>query len=401
MLLKGKRILLGVTGSIAAYKAAHLIRLLIKDGAEVQVVMSTSALDFITPLTLSTLSKKPALHEFYNPVNGEWNNHVELGLWADLFLVAPSSANTLAKFANGLCDNLLTATYFSSKCPVMLAPAMDLDMYQHPSVRDNLSKLREFGNIVLDPESGELASGLLGQGRLMEPEHIIEKIIKFFHSQKEFSGKRFLITAGPTYEAIDPVRYIGNHSSGKMGVAIAEEIAARGGDVILILGPSAIEVSHPYIQTIRVTSASEMYDKSHNFHGEVDVCVFAAAVADYSPLYPATGKIKKEDAEITILLKKNIDIARTLGGMKKPHQIHVGFALETNEEEANAREKLNKKNFDMVVLNSLNDKGAGFKHDTNKVTFLFKDGKKEITELLPKKVIARLIVDSVKNLSSQ
>lgn len=401
MLLKGKRILLGVTGSIAAYKAAHLTRLFIKEGAEVQVIMTTSALDFITPLTLSTLSKRPVLHEFYHPVNGEWNNHVELGLWADLFIVAPISASTLAKFANGLCDNLLTATYLSSKCPVMLAPAMDLDMYQHPSVRDNLSKLREFGNILLDPERGELASGLMGQGRLMEPEHIIDKIIKFFQSQKELSGKRFLVTAGPTFEAIDPVRYIGNHSSGKMGVAIAEEIAARGGDVVLILGPSTIEVSQPNIQTIRVTSASEMYDKSHNFHAEMDVCVFAAAVADYSPVHPATEKIKKKDGEMSILLKKNIDIAGTLGGMKKPHQIHVGFALETNEEEANAMEKLNKKNFDMVVLNSLTDEGAGFKHDTNKVTFLYKAGKKENTELLPKKVIAAMIVESIKNLSSQ
>ena len=398
MLLQGKRILLGVTGSIAAYKAAHLTRLLIKEGAEVQVIMTTSALDFITPLTLATLSKKPVLHTSHDPTTGEWNNHVDLGLWADLFLIAPLSANTLAKLATGYCDNLLTATYLSARCPVMVAPAMDLDMYQHPTVKHNLQKIRQYGNILLDAEDGELASGLSGQGRLMEPEQILKAVVNHFGSKTELAGKKFLITAGPTYEAIDPVRFIGNHSSGKMGVAIAEAVALQGGEVVLILGPSALEVRHPLVQTLRVTSAAEMYEAAGSHHQNMDCCIFAAAVADYSPVRMAREKIKKEAGEISIPLKRNIDIAKTLGESKQPSQVHIGFALETNDEDSNALNKLEKKHFDMIVLNSLNDPGAGFKHDTNKVTLFFKNGEKETSGLLPKTEVASLIVQKIKKL---
>jgi phosphopantothenoylcysteine decarboxylase/phosphopantothenate--cysteine ligase len=398
MLLQGKRILLGVTGGIAAYKAAHLTRLLIKEGAEVQVIMTTSALDFITPLTLATLSKTPVLYTSHDPTTGEWNNHVDLGLWADLFLVAPLSANTLAKLATGYCDNLLTASYLSARCPVMVAPAMDLDMYQHPTVRHNLSKIQQYGNIVLDAEEGELASGLSGQGRMMEPEHILKAVVAHFASKAELAGKKFLITAGPTYEAIDPVRFIGNHSSGKMGVAIAEAVARQGGEVVLILGPSSLEVHHPLVQMLRVNSAAEMYEAANAHHQRMDCCIFAAAVADYSPAVVAQEKIKKEAGEMSIPLKRNIDIAKTLGESKRPDQVHVGFALETNDEDANAQLKLERKNFDLIVLNSLNDQGAGFQHDTNKVTFFFKNGEKEGSGLLPKAEVASIIVQKIKKL---
>ena len=398
MLLQGKRILLGVTGSIAAYKAAHLTRLLIKEGAEVQVIMTTSALDFISPLTLATLSKKPVFHTSHDPQTGEWNNHVDLGLWADLFVIAPLSANTLAKFSTGYCDNLLTATYLSARCPVMVAPAMDLDMYRHPTVRHNLSQIRQYDNIVLDAEDGELASGLSGQGRMMEPEHILQAVVNHFDSKTELAGKKFLITAGPTYEAIDPVRFIGNHSSGKMGVAIAEAVANQGGEVVLILGPSALEVRHPLIQTLRVTSAAEMYEAASLQHMGMDCCIFAAAVADYSPSLVAQEKIKKEEGELNILLKRNIDIAKSLGETKRIGQVHVGFALETHDEDSNARRKLEKKNLDMIVLNSLKDPGAGFQHDTNKVTFFLKNGEKEASGLLLKAEIASIIVQKIKKL---
>jgi phosphopantothenoylcysteine decarboxylase/phosphopantothenate--cysteine ligase len=398
MLLQGKRILLGITGSIAAYKAAHLTRLLVKEGAEVQIIMSTSALMFITPLTLSTLSKNPVLYQFQDSKNGEWNNHVEWGLWADLFLIAPISANTLAKMANGTCDNLLTAVYLSAKCPVMIAPAMDLDMYQHPSVQANLDKISKYGNFILEAEKGELASGLLGQGRLMEPEHILEKVCAYFDSGRTLSGKHFLITAGPTYEAIDPIRFIGNHSSGKMGVAIAEELANQGAQVVLILGPSSVKTSHPHIQTISITSALDMYETVRFYHQKMDGCIFAAAVADFAPIQPSEVKVKKKKGGMVIHLKENIDIASTLGALKKPQQVHIGFALETHDEVSNAKEKLEEKNFDMIVLNSLKDAGAGFKYDTNKVTLFFKNGEKEVTELLPKKQIAALIVENIKKL---
>ncbi|AWW31504.1 bifunctional phosphopantothenoylcysteine decarboxylase/phosphopantothenate--cysteine ligase CoaBC [Echinicola strongylocentroti] len=395
MQLQGKRILLGITGSIAAYKAAHLTRLLVKEGAEVQIIMSTSALDFITPLTLSTLSKKPVFHQFHKGETGEWNNHVELGLWADLFIIAPLSASTLSKLANGNSDNLLTATYLSARCPVMMAPAMDLDMYQHPSVVRNLSIAKNYGNILLDAESGELASGLSGQGRMMEPELILQKAIAHFHESHDLTGKTALVTAGPTQEAIDPVRYIGNHSSGKMGVAIAENMAKRGAKVILIMGPSQIKTAHPSITTIPVTSAQEMYDAAVKEHHTTDICVFAAAVADYAPANPAKEKIKKSANELSIQLKKNIDIAASLGEQKSPDQFHVGFALETNHEEENALAKLKKKNFDFIVLNSMQDEGAGFKHDTNKITTYHKTGEKEASPLLSKVDIAALIVDNI------
>ncbi|MBD8487887.1 bifunctional phosphopantothenoylcysteine decarboxylase/phosphopantothenate--cysteine ligase CoaBC [Echinicola sp. CAU 1574] len=397
MELQGKRILLGVTGSIAAYKAAHLTRLLVKEGAEVQIIMSTSALGFITPLTLSTLSKRPVYHQFHKNETGEWNNHVELGLWADLFLIAPLSASSLSKLANGNSDNLLTATYLSARCPVMLAPAMDLDMYQHPSVKINLTKVQEYGNVILEAESGELASGLSGQGRMMEPENILDYVRKHFGTnQNDFTGKKVLITAGPTQEAIDPVRFIGNHSSGKMGIALAENLAKRGASITLILGPSQSKVNHPNIRTIPVTSAQEMFGESLSHHEVNDICIFAAAVADYAPMEPASEKIKKSDERMTITLKKNVDIAASLGERKASNQTHVGFALETQQEEENALAKLRKKNLDMIVLNSMRDRGSGFKHDTNKITIYLRTGEKVVSVLLPKTDIAKLIVDTLK-----
>ncbi len=398
MPLQGKRILLGVTGSIAAYKAAHLTRLLVKEGAEVQIIMSTSALDFITPLTLATLSKKPVFHEFFDPKTGSWTNHVDLGLWADLFLIAPISANTLSKLANGSCDNLLSATYLSARCPVMIAPAMDLDMYQHPSVRKNLGTVASFGNIILDAESGELASGLSGQGRLMEPENILEKVVAHFVSAEDFLGKKVLITSGPTQEAIDPVRFISNHSSGKMGAAIADSFARRGAEVHLVLGSGAIKPENKKIKIYPVKSAQEMYQESARVHRAMDICVFAAAVADYAPKNVATEKIKKEGEGMAIDLVKNVDIALTLGKAKMPHQIHVGFALETENEAFHAKNKLEKKNFDLIILNSMRQKGAGFQLDTNKVSLFFEDGHTEESEILPKQQIAEMILQGIKKI---
>ncbi|EPA00603.1 Phosphopantothenoylcysteine decarboxylase [Indibacter alkaliphilus LW1] len=398
MQLKGKRILLGVTGSIAAYKSAHLTRLLVKEGAEVQIIMSTSALDFITPLTLATLSKNPVYHQFHESNTGVWTNHVELGLWADLFLVAPISANTLAKFANGLCDSLLTATYLSARCPVMIAPAMDLDMYQHPSVINNLHRLSSFGNIILDAESGELASGLSGQGRMMEPEHILEKVLSHFQSDKAFSGKKILITSGPTQEAIDPVRFISNHSSGKMGAAIAEAFASQGAEVHLVLGKGAKKPKDSSIHIHPVVSAQEMYDQAVQIHPSADIAVFAAAVADYAPKHIADEKIKKGGDSMSIELIKNVDIALALGKKKAPHQTHIGFALETENEEFHAKEKLSKKNFDLIVLNSMRDAGAGFQTDTNKVRIFSEDGTEVNSDLLPKEKIAQLILEKLKQL---
>ncbi|MFD2202112.1 bifunctional phosphopantothenoylcysteine decarboxylase/phosphopantothenate--cysteine ligase CoaBC [Shivajiella indica] len=398
MNLKGKKILLGVTGSIAAYKAAHLTRLFIKEGAEVQIIMSTSALDFITPLTLATLSKNPVHHDFFEPKTGTWTNHVDLGLWADLFLIAPISANTLGKLANGICDNLLLATYLSARCPVMIAPAMDLDMYQHPSVRNNLSKVASFGNIILDAESGELASGLSGQGRLMEPENILDFVIKHFNSDQSFAGKKVLITSGPTQEAIDPVRFISNHSSGKMGAAIADAFAFSGAEVHVVLGQGAKKPKHHGIKIYPVKSANEMYQASAKLHKSMDICVFAAAVADYAPKEVAPEKIKKGGEGMTIELAKSIDIAYTLGKEKQFHQIHVGFALETENEVFHAKQKLEKKNFDLIVLNSMREKGAGFQLDTNKVSLFFEDGSSIQSEVLPKEEIAKLILQGIKKL---
>ncbi|MFT7364841.1 MAG: phosphopantothenoylcysteine decarboxylase/phosphopantothenate--cysteine ligase [Algoriphagus sp.] len=398
MNLTGKKILLGVTGSIAAYKAAHLTRLLIKSGAEVQIIMSTSAFDFITPLTLATLSKRPVLSQFKKDETGEWNNHVELGLWADLFLVAPLSANTLAKFALGICDNLLAAVYLSARCPVMVAPAMDLDMYQHPAVQYNLNRLEGFGHEVLHAESGELASGLSGQGRMMEPEHIIGHIQSFFKGNDDFKGKKVLITMGPTLEALDPVRFISNHSSGKMGMAIAEEFSRRGAEVFVVSGPIALKVSKEKFHWNSVTSADEMYEVAAALHPKVDICIFTAAVADYAPAQIAPEKIKKDSALISISLRKNVDIALELGKMKRVNQIHVGFALETENEVANAKAKLKKKNFDLIVLNSAKVEGAGFKVDTNQVELFGADGRSVHSELASKTTIAALILDQIKTI---
>ena len=398
MNLKGKRILLGVTGSIAAYKSALLTRLLIKSGAEVQLIMSASALDFITPLTLATLSKRPVFSDFFDKKSGQWQNHVDLGLWADLFIVAPISANTLGKLANGICDNLLTATYLSARCPVMLAPAMDLDMYQHPSVRANLQKVASFGNIILDAESGELASGLSGQGRMMEPEHILEEVTRFFSPSLDFKGKKVMVTMGPTQEAIDPVRFISNHSSGKMGLAIAKVFQKQGAEVFVVSGPVSLNLNSEGFHLYSIHSADEMYEAAKSIHDQMDICVFAAAVADYAPAVVAPEKIKKQSEELSILLKKNIDIAYELGKSKRQDQIHVGFALETEHEEIYAKAKLEKKNFDLVVLNSAKEEGAGFQHDTNKVKIFHKDGKAVQSDLLPKSKIAELILDEVKNL---
>jgi len=398
MSLQGKKILLGVTGSIAAYKSAHLTRLLIKAGAEVQIIMSTSAFDFITPLTLATLSKNPVLSQFKKDETGEWNNHVELGLWADLFLIAPVSANTLAKFANGLCDNLLTAVYLSARCPVMLAPAMDLDMYQHPSVSENISKLRSYRNLILDAESGELASGLSGQGRMMEPENILSAILRHFNASKEFKGKKVLITMGPTQEALDPVRFISNHSSGKMGLALAKAFKERGADVYVVSGPISLEVQKEKFHWKDVSTANEMFKESSLLHPQMDICVFAAAVADYTPAKVSEEKIKKTDSKVTLELKKNVDIAAELGKSKKINQIHVGFALETENEKENAKAKLQKKNFDLIVLNSTREEGAGFKLDTNKVEIFQGSGPSVSSEISSKDVIANLILDQIKTI---
>jgi phosphopantothenoylcysteine decarboxylase/phosphopantothenate--cysteine ligase len=369
-MLKGKKIVLGVCGSIAAYKSATLVRLLIKAGAEVQVVMTTDAASFITPLTLSTLSKKPVLVKYFEPGTGVWNNHVELGLWADLFLIAPASANTLAKMANGQCDNLLTAAYLSAKCPVYFAPAMDLDMWKHPSTVGNVQKLQSYGNILIQPANGELASGLHGEGRMAEPEEIINFVNAAIDDNLPLKGKRILVTAGPTYEAIDPVRFIGNHSSGKMGFAIANELAKQGAIVTLITGPSSQILKHSSIQRIDVTSAAQMLDACLHHFDTADACIMSAAVADYTPVTVAAQKIKKHTDSFTIELKKTTDILRVLGERKRSNQLLVGFALETQNEEQNAIDKIKKKNLDLIVLNSLNDKGAGFKLDTNKVTLI-------------------------------
>lgn len=400
MNLEGKRILVGVTGSIAAYKTAILTRLLIKSGAEVQLVATASALDFITPLTLATLSKRPVFSTFFEKNSGQWHNHVELGLWADLFLVAPLSANTLAKFAQGGSDNLLTATYLSCRCPVMLAPAMDLDMYQHPSVRANLEKVASFGNIVLDAETGELASGLSGQGRMMEPEHILEQVIQFFNPKKDFLGKKVMITLGPTQEALDPVRFLSNHSSGKMGYALAKAFEAQGAEVYLVVGPVSLKLDENRFQIRRVTTASEMFEAAKALHAQMDLVVFAAAVADFRPENPVAQKIKKAGEELTLRLVPNVDLAFELGKIKRANQFHVGFALETEQEEVNAKAKLVRKNFDLVVLNSAVEAGAGFKYDTNQVRIFHKSGREVSSALLPKESIAALILEEVKNAAS-
>ena len=394
--LSGKKILLGVSGGIAAYKTANLVRLFIKAGAQVQVVMSPASLHFVTPLTLATLSKNPVYSTFYNEEegSGEWNNHVELGLWADLMLVAPATANTLSKMANGNCDNLLIATYLSAKCPVYFAPAMDLDMYKHPSTLDSFHKLKSFGNIIIPAESGELASGLSGEGRMAEPENIVSFLERDLLEKLPLKGKKILITAGPTYEAIDPVRFIGNHSSGKMGFDIANEAANKGAEVILVTGPTHLNVQNSAIKLIRVISAQEMYDACHEFYNSVDVAIAAAAVADYRPKNVAEQKIKKNEATFSIELEKTKDILASLGEQKE-NQFLIGFALETENEIEHAKQKIQKKNLDLIVLNSLNDKGAGFGMPTNKVTFISKDFTIEPKELKSKEEVAQDIINKV------
>jgi len=394
-MFQGKKILLGVTGSIAAYKAAVLTRLLVKAGAEVKVVMTSAAKEFITPLTLSTLSKNPVLTEFLKDETGQWNNHVELGLWADALLIAPASANSLAKMANGVCDNLLSAVYLSARCPVFLAPAMDLDMLAHGSTQSNAKKITSFGNHFIDPGYGELASGLIGTGRMAEPEEIVAHLESFFKNNQKLKGKTVLVTAGPTHEAIDPVRFIGNHSSGKMGFAIAESLANCGADVNLITGPTAQHTSHPGVRITRVVSAEDMHSACVELFPTTDIAVLAAAVADYKPTVTVDQKIKKKDDTLLLELTKTHDIAASLGKLKHNGQVVVGFALETEHEQANAVKKLETKNFDLIVLNSLNDSGAGFGHDTNKISIIDRQQNIRSFELKNKKEVANDIVSVI------
>jgi phosphopantothenoylcysteine decarboxylase/phosphopantothenate--cysteine ligase len=394
--LSGKNIVLGVTAGIAAYKSAFLVRLLVKEGANVKVVMTTAAKDFVTPLTLSTLSKNEVFSSFTNEEdeNAQWNNHVELALWANLFIIAPATANTLSKMANGSCDNLLLAVYLSAKCPVYYAPAMDLDMYKHPSTLETFKKLETFGNIQIPAAFGELASGLVGQGRMAEPEEIVYFIKNDLLKSLPLQGKKVLITAGPTYEAIDPVRFIGNHSSGKMGYALAEVSASLGAEVILISGPVSLTISNSSINVVPVTSAQEMYDAAHIYYPTCDIAILSAAVADYKSSEIAQEKIKKKENELTITLQKTKDILASLGETKH-NQFLVGFALETENELENAKIKLKKKNLDLIVLNSLKDKGAGFKTDTNKVTLVTKDNKVLPFQVKSKKEVAKDILQHI------
>jgi len=394
--LSGKKILLGISGGIAAYKTADLVRLFIKAGAQVQVVMSPASLHFITPLTLSTLSKNPVFSTFYNEEDGkgEWNNHVELGLWADLMIIAPATANTLSKMANGNCDNLLIATYLSAKCPVYFAPAMDLDMYKHPSTTDSFQKLSSFGNIIIPAENGELASGLTGEGRMAEPATIVSFIENDLLDKLPLKGKKIMVTAGPTYEAIDPVRFIGNHSSGKMGFDIALQAAKMGAEVTLISGPTHFQLENSQIKLIRVTSAKELYNACFQYYNVMDVVIAAAAVADYRPKNVAQQKIKKTETTLSITLEKTEDILASLGANKK-HQFLIGFALETENEIEQAKLKIQKKNLDLIVLNSLNDKGAGFGLPTNKVTFIDRNFTIEPMKLKSKEEVAIDILNKI------
>jgi len=394
-MLRGKKIILGVCGSIAAYKAAVIVRLLIKEGAEVKVIMTDAAKEFITPLTLSTLSKKPVLSAFAKDETGQWNNHVDLGLWADAIVIAPTSANTISKMANGLCDNLLSAVYLSARCTVYVAPAMDLDMLQHPSTQSNLQKLKSFGNIIIKPTYGELASGLIGTGRMAEPDEIVKFLEESFQDDKKLKGKTVLVTAGPTYESIDPVRFVGNHSSGKMGFAIAEALAKQGAKVNLVTGPTSQHTEQQGISVRNVISAEEMYNACTEIFPTSDIAVLSAAVADYKPAVVADQKIKKKDENITIELTKTHDIAASLGKLKHNGQLIVGFALETEQEQNNAMKKLASKNFDLIVLNSLNDSGAGFGHDTNKITIIDKAQKQKTFDLKNKKEVAQDIVTAI------
>lgn len=393
------KVILGISGSIAAYKAAHLTRLWVKQGAEVQVLMTEAATDFIQPLTLSTLSKRPVFTDVRSEAG--WNNHVELGLWADAVVIAPATANTLAQLANGLCDNILSAVYLSARCPVFVAPAMDVDMWHHPATQENIRRLKAHGVQVIPVGVGELASGLVGEGRMAEPEDIVVFVEKNLPRRpKIFHGKKALVTAGPTFEPLDPVRFIGNHSSGKMGIALAEELAAQGASVTLVLGPTNLKPHNTAIQVISVMSAQEMYEACAPIFPHTDIAVLAAAVADYRPKTVSDTKIKKKDTELTLELEKTIDIAATLGKDKRAEQIFVGFALETNDELQNAQVKLGKKNFDFIVLNSMRDAGAGFGHDTNKISILRRDGSKQEFPLKSKDDVAHDIVLEIARLAN-
>lgn len=395
-MLKGKHIILGISGGIAAYKAVSLLRLFVKAGADVQVVITPAGKEFITPVTLSALSGHPVISEFFTANTGSWNSHVDLGLWADAVVIAPATASTIAKMANGVADNMLITTYLSAKAPVFIAPAMDLDMFAHPSTQRNLDWLRSYGNHIIEPASGELASHLIGKGRMEEPEQIFKVVADFLTHRKDMEGKKVMITAGPTYEKIDPVRFIGNYSSGKMGYALAEECAERGAEVVLISGPVSIKAHHPSIKVVSVESAQQMHDAALSAFADSDAAIMCAAVADYAPVVVAEKKIKREKDDIPVIeLKKNPDIAAALGKIKKPGQMLVGFALETDNEMANAQSKLERKNLDMIVLNSLADKQAGFGVDTNKVTIIEKDGTVHSYEVKPKKEVAADIVDLI------
>jgi phosphopantothenoylcysteine decarboxylase/phosphopantothenate--cysteine ligase len=395
----GKNILLGITGGIAAYKTANLVRLFKKSGANVQVVMTPDAKEFVTPLTLSTLSENPVHSVFADEESGEWTNHVELGLWADIFIIAPATANTIGKMANGLCDNLLMATYLSSKCQVFLAPAMDLDMYKHKTTTNNLQKLISNGNIIIDAKEGELASGLVGKGRMEEPENIFNTVNEYLKEGLLLSGKKVLITAGPTFEQIDPVRFIGNNSSGKMGYELAEKAMLLGADVTIVSGPTSLKVSKS-INKISVRSAQDMFESVIDNYKEADIIIAAAAVADFTPLNPQNDKIKKTEDSLRIDLKPTKDILASIGGLKTDKQLLIGFALETNNEKENAKSKLQRKNLDFIVLNSLNDKGAGFGYDTNQITIIDKNNNVEEYELKSKTEVASDIFNKIISLLS-
>ena len=394
-MLKGKHIVIGITGGIAAYKIPYLIRLLISEGAQVRVIMTPSAKDFVTPLTLATLSRNDVILHPFNIETGAWNSHVELGQWADLMLFAPTTANTLGKMAHGIADNFVLTAYLSAKCPVMVAPSMDLDMFQHPATQKNLDILRNFGNIIIDAQEGELASGLSGPGRLEEPENILKIITGFFFQRQELTGKRIIVTAGPTYEKIDPVRFVGNHSSGLMGFSLAEEIASRGGEVVMITGPVSLKTDSPAIQRVDVITASEMFEACLDHIGETDILIMAAAVADYTIQNPSVNKLKKSPDDLTLTLSPTPDILMGLGKVKRSGQFFVGFALETENSLENAMNKLQNKSLDIIVMNSLKDQGAGFGITTNKVTIISASGQIIKGKVKPKKEVASDIVDSI------
>jgi phosphopantothenoylcysteine decarboxylase / phosphopantothenate---cysteine ligase len=400
MLLERKKILIGITGSIAAYKIPFLIRLLVKEGAEVKIVMTQAAFDFVTPLTLSTLTHSPVLSVPFNSADGSWNSHVDWGNWADLYLIAPASANTIAKMANGITDNLLTAIYLAAKCPVFIAPAMDVDMYHHPSSQSNIQKLQGFGNSIIAPQVGELASGLSGAGRLEEPEAILNILLDHFNYSSSLKGKNVLITAGPTYEAIDPVRYLGNHSSGKMGFALAWEASRRGANVTLISGPTNLKINHPDIKLINIVGAEQMFDECHKAFTNSDITIMAAAVSDYKPKNVARQKIKKSSKNLILELEATKDILKSLGEVKTKDQILAGFALETENGELNAIRKLKEKNLDLIVLNSPTEAGSGFGHDTNKIAIYKKYGPNEEFPLKNKQQVARDIFNAISSLAA-